>query len=114
VVPNPAIQSRDSLCNWNLITYGTPTAGQCPSDHVSYFALPTKSERKAHARTAKMSPSATEPPTSRDALTSRVLPQMTLSTGDEASLTGPPAPMPHYLNAEGRARLRFEVEGNAM
>jgi len=39
---------------------------------------------------------------------------MTLSTGDETSLTGPPAPMPHYLSAEGRARLRFEVEGNAI
>jgi sorbose reductase len=50
----------------------------------------------------------------RDALTSRVLPQMVLSSGDEASMTGPPLPTPHYLNAEGRARLRFEVEGNAM
>jgi sorbose reductase len=39
---------------------------------------------------------------------------MTLSTGDETSLTGPPPPTPHYLNAEGRARLRFEVEGNAV
>ena len=57
-----------------------------------------------------MTPSATE----RNALTSRVLPMMTLSKGDEASLTGPPAPIPHYISAEGRARLRFEVEGNAM
>jgi sorbose reductase len=60
-----------------------------------------------------MAPSATEK-TDRDSLTSRILPQMILSTGDEASMTGPPAPAPHYLNAEGRARLRFEVEGNAM
>jgi sorbose reductase len=50
----------------------------------------------------------------REALKARLLPQMTLSTGDEASFTGPPAPVPHYLNAEGRARIRFEVEGNAM
>jgi len=50
----------------------------------------------------------------RNALTFRVLPQMTLSDGTESSMTGPPAPMPHYLNAEGRARLRFAVEGNAI
>jgi hypothetical protein len=50
----------------------------------------------------------------RDALASRVLPQMTLSKGDEASLTGPPAPTPHYLSGEGKALKRFEVEGNAM
>ncbi len=59
-----------------------------------------------------MSSSATE--TERDALKSRVLPQMALSKGDEASLTGPPAPTPHYLSGQGRAAKRFEVEGNAM
>ena len=57
---------------------------------------------------------ATSEKSARDALTERVLPRMTLSTGDESSLTGPPPPPPHYLNAEGRARFRFEVEGNAM
>ena len=50
--------------------------------------------------------------TDRDALSSRVLPFMTLSRGDEASLTAPPPPMPHYLNSEGRALARFAVEGN--
>lgn len=35
--------------------------------------------------------------TDRDALTSRILPQMTLSTGDETSMTGPPPPMPHVV-----------------
>lgn len=52
--------------------------------------------------------------TDRDALSSRVLPFMTLSNGDEASLTAPPPPMPHYLNAEGRALARFAVEGNVV
>ncbi|KAI4246594.1 MAG: hypothetical protein LQ352_006381 [Teloschistes flavicans] len=50
----------------------------------------------------------------RDALTSRALPHMTLSTGDPSSMTGPPTPMPHYLSAEGRAVKRFAVEGNAI
>ena len=31
--------------------------------------------------------------------------------GSEASMTGPPPPLPHYLNAEGRALARFAVEG---
>lgn len=48
----------------------------------------------------------------RDSLTSRTLPFMTLSDGSEASATGPPPPLPHYLNAEGRALARFAVEGN--
>ncbi|KAL9627472.1 MAG: hypothetical protein Q9164_007598, partial [Protoblastenia rupestris] len=52
--------------------------------------------------------------TARDALTSRVLPQMSFSDGSAASMTGPPPPMPHYLNAEGRAIKRFAVEGNAI
>ncbi|KXS96039.1 hypothetical protein AC578_2272 [Pseudocercospora eumusae] len=50
----------------------------------------------------------------RDKLTSRTLPFMTLSDGSEASMTGPPAPLPHYLNAEGRALARFAVEGNVV
>ncbi|KAL9586074.1 MAG: hypothetical protein Q9203_003997 [Teloschistes exilis] len=50
----------------------------------------------------------------RDALTSRAIPHMTLSTGEPSSMTGPPAPMPHYLSAEGRAVKRFTVEGNAI
>jgi sorbose reductase len=60
-----------------------------------------------------MAPSATQP-TAREDLTSRILPQVILSTGDEASLTAPPAPPPYYVNPEGRARLRFEIEGIAM
>ena len=50
----------------------------------------------------------------RASLTSRILPQMTLSDGSTSSMTGPPPPMPHYLTAEGRAIKRFAVEGNAI
>ncbi|KAL9042756.1 MAG: hypothetical protein Q9214_003692, partial [Letrouitia sp. 1 TL-2023] len=50
----------------------------------------------------------------RDALTSRSIPHMTLSTGDESSMTGPPLPMPHYLSSEGRAVMRFSITGNAV
>ncbi|KAI4211521.1 MAG: hypothetical protein LQ351_005697 [Letrouitia transgressa] len=50
----------------------------------------------------------------REALTSRSIPYMTLSTGDESSLTGPPLPMPHYLSSEGRAVMRFSITGNAV
>ena len=50
----------------------------------------------------------------RAALTSRILPEMTFSDGSSSSMTGPPPPMPHYLNAEGRAVKRFGVEGNAI
>jgi hypothetical protein len=63
-----------------------------------------------------MAPSATEQAkaSEREALTARILPKMVLSAGDQASMTGPPVPAPPYLNAEGRATLRFAVEGNAM
>ena len=50
----------------------------------------------------------------RDALLNRALPEMVLSTGDASSMTAPPAPMPHYLNSNGRAIKRFEIEGNAI
>jgi hypothetical protein len=50
----------------------------------------------------------------RDALSSRAIPFMELSDGSAASLTAPPPPLPHYLNAEGRAMARFAVEGNAI
>lgn len=50
----------------------------------------------------------------RQALTARSIPHMTLSSGDASSMTGPPPPMPHYLNAEGRAIRRFAVEGVAI
>ncbi|KEQ99925.1 hypothetical protein AUEXF2481DRAFT_1393 [Aureobasidium subglaciale EXF-2481] len=50
----------------------------------------------------------------RDALSSRAIPFMELSDGSDASLTAPPPPLPHYLNAEGRAMARFAVEGNAV
>jgi sorbose reductase len=39
---------------------------------------------------------------------------MELSDGSATSLTAPPAPLPHYLNAEGRAIARFSVEGNVV
>ncbi|KJX95994.1 oxidoreductase like protein [Zymoseptoria brevis] len=50
----------------------------------------------------------------RNSLTSRTLPFITLSDGSLASKTGPPPPLPHYLNAEGRALARFAVEGNVV
>jgi hypothetical protein len=50
----------------------------------------------------------------RSGLVNRQLPEMRLSTGDEASMTAPPPPMPHYLDATGRARFRFAIEGNAV
>ena len=50
----------------------------------------------------------------RSNLAARLLPQMTLSDGSSSSMTGPPPPMPHYLNASGRALRRFAVEGNAI
>lgn len=46
----------------------------------------------------------------RDSLKDRELPFMTLSDGSESSMTGPPPPLPLYLNAEGRALARFAVE----
>ncbi|CAF9933424.1 MAG: hypothetical protein ALECFALPRED_005585 [Alectoria fallacina] len=52
--------------------------------------------------------------TTQDALRTRSIPHMTLSTGDASSMTGPPPPMPHYLTSEGRAIKRFAVEGNAI
>jgi len=39
---------------------------------------------------------------------------MTLSKGDEKSLTGTPAPPLDNSNAEERAVKRFHVAGNAM
>ncbi|KAM0723819.1 hypothetical protein Q7P37_000809 [Cladosporium fusiforme] len=50
----------------------------------------------------------------RDGLTTRQIPFMELSDGSAASLTAPPAPLPHYLNSEGRAIARFAVEGNVV
>ncbi|KAG9947540.1 NAD(P)-binding protein, partial [Aureobasidium melanogenum] len=50
----------------------------------------------------------------RAALSARAIPFMELSNGTDASLTAPPPPLPHYLNAEGRAMARFAVEGNAV
>ena len=50
----------------------------------------------------------------RDSLTTRTIEFMELSDGSDASLTAPPAPLPHYLNAEGRAIARFAVEGNVV
>ncbi|PMD33727.1 NAD(P)-binding protein [Hyaloscypha variabilis F] len=53
-------------------------------------------------------------PEDRNSLTSRILPQMTLSKGDESSLTGPPAPDSGSSSAPERAVKRFEVAGNAI
>jgi sorbose reductase len=50
----------------------------------------------------------------RAALSARAIPFMELSDGSDSSLTAPPLPLPHYLNAEGRAMARFAVEGNAV
>ena len=50
----------------------------------------------------------------RDALRSRRLPEMILSTGLTSSMTGPSPPAPYHLNTEGRALYRFAVEGNAI
>jgi sorbose reductase len=52
--------------------------------------------------------------TDRDNLTTRKIEFMELSDGSDASLTAPPAPLPHYLNAEGRAIARFAIEGNVV
>ncbi|KAH8816499.1 hypothetical protein F5884DRAFT_225652 [Xylogone sp. PMI_703] len=65
-----------------------------------------------HEEDSSRSPS--PPLLSKDELRARVLPQMILSDGSEGSNTGPPAPPPHYISSAGRARLRFEVEGNAI
>ncbi|KAH0355483.1 NAD(P)-binding protein, partial [Aureobasidium melanogenum] len=50
----------------------------------------------------------------RAALSARAIPFMELSNGTDTSATAPPPPLPHYLNAEGRAMARFAVEGNAV
>lgn len=50
----------------------------------------------------------------RAALSARAIPFMELSNGTDTSLTAPPPPLPHYLNAEGRAMARFAIEGNAV
>ena len=50
----------------------------------------------------------------RDALTDRVLPQMALSDGSAASMTGAPSPISHHLSATARVAARFEVHGNAI
>jgi len=52
--------------------------------------------------------------TERDALTSRILPQMVLSNGDKTSMTAAPAPILESLTAEDRVKARFAVKGNAM
>ena len=64
--------------------------------------------------TPLITPNMPESTNERASLTSRTLPQMTLSDGSPSSMTGPPPPMPHYLTAEGRAIKRFAVEGNAI
>jgi hypothetical protein len=99
--PNqPGLLEVLTICHWSSIL---------PIRLPFKIILKSTEEVKSYT----MAPSATDK-TARDSLTARILPQMTLSNGDESSMTGPPAPMPHYLKAEGRARLRFEVEGNAM
>lgn len=56
----------------------------------------------------------TEDEPSRSGLVNRQLPEMKLSTGDESSMTAPPLPIPHYLDATGRALYRFGIDGNAI
>ena len=50
----------------------------------------------------------------RDDLTKRAIPHMILSDGSASSMTSPPPPVPCHLNAEGRAKFRFTVQGNAI
>ncbi len=52
--------------------------------------------------------------TERDALTKRAIPHMILSGGSASSMTSPPPPVPPHLNADGRAKFRFTVQGNAI
>jgi hypothetical protein len=65
-------------------------------------------------------PAAQAPPisaadvTTRDALTARVLPEMTLGTGAPGSLTAPLPPLLSDLSASQRAAERFAVKGNAI
>lgn len=52
-------------------------------------------------------------PTSRDGLTSRILPQMMLSEGSNP-LTRPLSPPPLDLTPTERATWRFTIQGNAI
>lgn len=45
---------------------------------------------------------------------SRQIPFMTLSNGSPGSLTSPPPPLPHHLNAKSKAIARFAVEGKVV
>ncbi|PBP27626.1 oxidoreductase, short chain dehydrogenase/reductase family [Diplocarpon rosae] len=56
----------------------------------------------------------TSPPADigRNALTARILPQMMFGKGE--GLTSPPAPVTQGVNSNERAKLRFEVKGNAI
>lgn len=76
----------------------------------------SKTDNNVQIQKLKRPPTVTMPVSTldRDSLTSRALPEMVLSTGDNSSMTGPPAPMPHYLTSDGRAIKRFEIEGNAI
>lgn len=50
----------------------------------------------------------------REALKSRKLPEMILSRGDATSMTSPPNPLQQDTTAQEKAKLRFQVHGNAM
>lgn len=50
----------------------------------------------------------------RDALTERMVPRTIWNDCHAALRTGPPPPIPQYLDAAGRATKRSQVEGNAI
>jgi hypothetical protein len=75
-------------------------------------SLPKPYSRAFASKSA--APPVSENTTSREDLTARILPQMKLSKGDGNSLTPPPRAIPDSVSPEGKAKKRFEVEGNAM
>ncbi len=95
----------------------TQTSCCCPTFHFDKGKTFQQTEDKSETISPLCQPkSQTGMATARerDALSSRILPQMTLSKGDEASPTCPPAPASRFLKAQERAAKRFEVHGNAM
>ena len=81
---------------------------------VSTGVISTPAEVAVHRQSSVAQQEMNDTNDARAALTTRVIPHMTFSDGSASSMTGPPPPMPHYLNAEGRAIKRFAVEGNAV
>jgi hypothetical protein len=72
-----------------------------------------KSYSRTYASTSA-APPVSKNTTPKEDLTSRVLPQMSLSRGDEKSLTPLPRLIPDGVASEEKAKARFQVEGNVM